>query len=345
MAADARLVASDSRRLRHLPEHCASIRRSPCCSRSSRRSRRRSPSRTAPRNPLTLANGFSAAPGTTLNTFAVDPDLRVGCSHNWQVLAQRDLPGSLTVTAPYLGTRAAACCRNSCRTHIRSARANPCPRLPSRFCLPGLGWQFDTGTRDSFSCVGGSTAASAHRCNTRFARATDNAARVHGGEYRAGSAIAQDWRDLDAERAPSNFDQRHLVVGTVPVHEPASGIGGGALARRLARSLLTGWTLTTQLSAGSGLPLTPIYLAPVPGSGVTGTIRAAPHWRLDRRAPVAVPQSGRIHHARRRSVGQRRPQLDHAARPRSRSMPAWRASLSAGQPRERSTGGSRRRTC
>ena len=43
-------------------------------------------------NPLTLANGFVGAPGATLNTFAVDPDFRVGYAHNWQVSMQRDLP-------------------------------------------------------------------------------------------------------------------------------------------------------------------------------------------------------------------------------------------------------------
>ena len=72
-------------------------------------------------NPLTLANGFPV-PTFTANTFAVNPDLRVGYSHNWQLMAQRDLPASLTVTGTYLGTEAATCSGNSCRTRIRSAR-------------------------------------------------------------------------------------------------------------------------------------------------------------------------------------------------------------------------------
>ena len=33
------------------------------------------------------------------------------------------------------------------------------------------------------------------------------------------------------------------------------------------------WTFVTQINAGSGLPETPIFLAAVPGTGVTGTIR------------------------------------------------------------------------
>src|SRR6185436_2406448 len=55
-------------------------------------------------HPLTLANGFAEAAGGTSTTFAVDPDLRVGYAHNWQVLVQRDLPASMTVAATYLGT-------------------------------------------------------------------------------------------------------------------------------------------------------------------------------------------------------------------------------------------------
>ena len=39
-------------------------------------------------------------------------------------------------------------------------------------------------------------------------------------------------------------------------------------------SLLKGWTITSQMTAGSGLPLTPVYLTSVAGTGVTGTIRA-----------------------------------------------------------------------
>src|SRR5205823_5126497 len=50
-----------------------------------------------PANPLTLANGFTPpaiGTGATANTFAVDPDLRVGAAQNWQALVQRDLRGS-----------------------------------------------------------------------------------------------------------------------------------------------------------------------------------------------------------------------------------------------------------
>ena len=42
----------------------------------------------SPANPLTLANGFNASPGITPNTFAIDPDFRIGNAQNWQVSVQ-----------------------------------------------------------------------------------------------------------------------------------------------------------------------------------------------------------------------------------------------------------------
>src|SRR5262249_28082197 len=43
-------------------------------------------------NPITLADGFIAAPNITTNTFAVDPHFQVGYAQNWQASVQRDLP-------------------------------------------------------------------------------------------------------------------------------------------------------------------------------------------------------------------------------------------------------------
>ena len=89
----------------------------------------------------------------------------------------------------------------------------------------------------------------------------------------SGAAIAQDWQDLDAERAPSNFDQRHLLTAQFQ-YTTGVGVAGGALLDGIKGSLFKGWTFTSPLTTGSGLPLTPTYLTSVPGTGVTGTIRA-----------------------------------------------------------------------
>jgi hypothetical protein len=51
------------------------------------------------------------------------------------------------------------------------------------------------------------------------------------------------------------------------------GLGGGTLTNGWKGGLFKDWTFATQITAGSGLPQTPIYLAPVEGTGVTGSIR------------------------------------------------------------------------
>ena len=84
-------------------------------------------------HPLTLANGFVASPGVTSNTFAVDPEFRVGYAHNWQILAQRDLPASLTMTATYLGTRGSHLMQEFLPNTVPIGAANPCPACPAGF--------------------------------------------------------------------------------------------------------------------------------------------------------------------------------------------------------------------
>jgi hypothetical protein len=68
---------------------------------------------------------------------------------------------------------------------------------------------------------------------------------------------------LGAERARSNFDQRHVVAFQTQYTTGATRAG----------TLFREWTIATQLNFGTGLPLTPLYFAPVRGTGVTGSIR------------------------------------------------------------------------
>jgi hypothetical protein len=84
--------------------------------------------------------------------------------------------------------------------------------------------------------------------------------------------IAQNWLDLRAERSLSPFDQRHLL-NTQLQYTTGMGLGGGTLLSGWEGRLFKEWTILTQVNVGSGLPETPMYMAPVPGTGVTGTIR------------------------------------------------------------------------
>ena len=84
-------------------------------------------------NPLTLANGFVGSPLITPNTFAIDPRFRVGYAQNWQLSIQRDMPGSLQMTATYLGTKGTRAVQEFLPNTYPVGAVDPCPSCPSGF--------------------------------------------------------------------------------------------------------------------------------------------------------------------------------------------------------------------
>ena len=258
-------------------------------------------------NPLTLANGFYAPPEATTNTFAVDPNFRVGYSQNWQLSMQRDLPGGLVVTAMYLGTKGTRARQQFLPNTWPSGAANPCPACPAGFI-------YETSNGNSTREAGqfqlrrrlrsGFTATLQYT----FAKAIDDAAL--GGRGQGGQVIAQDWLDLSGERGLSPFDQRHLLNAMLQ-YSTGVGLAGGTLMGGWKGALSKDWTFTTQINAGSGLPLTPVYLSAVSGTGVTGSIRPdytgagiydAPQGLHLNPAAVAPPQPGQWGNAGRNSI-------------------------------------------
>jgi hypothetical protein len=259
-------------------------------------------------NPLTLANGFVAPPNTASNTFAVDPNFRVGYAHDWQVSLQRDLPGSLTVIATYLGTRGRRLMQEFVPNTYPPGAANPCSACPTGFVyLASNGHsarnagqlQLRRRLRSGFTATAQYT----------FAKADDDAA-AFGGADLNGAAVAQDWRNLEGEWGRSSFDQRHLLT-TQFEYTTGMGAGGGALMTGAKGSLYKGWTVTGQLNVGSGLPLTPVYLTSLAGTGVIGTIRSdytgapvgavSPGYYVNP-AAFAPPEAGHWGNAARNSI-------------------------------------------
>src|SRR5215510_11959588 len=83
-----------------------------------------------------------------------------------------------------------------------------------------------------------------------LSRALDNAT-AFSSTGLTGAVPAQDWLNLEAERGPSNFDQRHLLTAQFQ-YTTGVGVGGGTLLDGLRGFLFQGWTLSSQLTAGSG---------------------------------------------------------------------------------------------
>ena len=183
-------------------------------------------------NPLTLANGFVAPAGQTLNTFAVDPDFRIGSAHNWQVSIQRDLPASLTVNATYLGTKGTGLIQEFLPNTYPPGFVDPCVSCPSGFVYLISG---GTSSRHAGQLQvrrrlrNGLTATAQYT----LAKAIDDAASYAGANL-SGTAFAQNWLDLEAERGPSSFDQRHLLSVQFQ-YTTGVGVDRWRARRRLAR--------------------------------------------------------------------------------------------------------------
>jgi hypothetical protein len=261
----------------------------------------------SPERPLTLANGFGAAGATSAPTFAVDPDFRVGYAQTWQFSLQGDVPAGLQVTATYSGSKGTRSQQQFLPNTVPTGAVNPCLGCPSGFTYltsngnstrPAAQIQARRRLRSGFTAS----------LNYTFAKALDNAAL--GGRGQSQNLIAQNWLDLGAERARSNFDQRHLLTASAQ-YTSGMGLKGGALASGWAGRLLKEWTLGTEMTAGSGLPLTPVYQSVVLGTGVTGSLRPdftgaglydAPGGLHLNPAALAAPAPGQWGNAGRNSI-------------------------------------------
>ncbi|MFY9640986.1 MAG: hypothetical protein WAK07_08830, partial [Rhodomicrobium sp.] len=241
-------------------------------------------------DPLTLANGFIASPTITGNTFAIAPNFQPGYAQNWQVAMQRDLPGSLQLTATYLGIKGTRGPQDFLPNTYPTGAMNPCPSCPTGFAymtsngnstrqagqvqlrrrlhngLTGTLQYTYSKSIDDDAALGGQGASATGQNSPNAASPTPAATGP------SNLAIAQNWLDLSAERGLSTFDQRHLLSLQMQ-YTTGMGTGGGTLMTGWKGALFKEWTVATQVTAGSGLPETPVYLAPVEGTGVTGTIR------------------------------------------------------------------------
>ncbi len=223
--------------------------------------------------PLTLYNGFPESTDAT-NTFAVDPDLRVGIAQIWEASMVYHLPNALTVMTTYTGTRGSRLMRQSLPNSVPPGASNPCPSCPTGYVYVTADGRSSRHAghvelrrrlRNGWSASIGYT----------LAKAVDDGV-TFGGPSLDGTNIAQDWRNLDAEYGPSSFDQRHVLTTEF---QRNGRIG----------AFLGGWTFTGRLRVGSGLPLTPIYFLVVPGTAVSGVVRA------DLTGVSAEPQDPQFH--------------------------------------------------
>ncbi|HEX3636248.1 MAG TPA: hypothetical protein VHV99_12285, partial [Paraburkholderia sp.] len=238
---------------------------------------------------LSLTQGFPSCPSITSDTFAIDPNFRVGYVQIWQLSAQRDLPASLQAVVTYRGTKGTR--------GVQEFLPNTCPYSSvSTACTSApTGYVFRTSNGNSTREEGIATLRRRLRSGFTanltytFSKSIDDDYSFGGGTGTGvNPQVAQDWLHPERQRGLSTFDQRHLLAAQVQ-YTTGMGIGGRSLMSGWKGALYKEWTLLTSITAGSGLPETPLDPVAVPGTGYSGIIRA--HYTG---APVYVTSPGRF---------------------------------------------------
>jgi trimeric autotransporter adhesin len=221
-------------------------------------------------DPLALTDPFAdVAASTTTNNYGVEKDYQLGSIHTWNLDVSRTLGRLWQLGLGYTGTRG---------TSLDTLRAPN--RDPDGLRIEGVQpflWQSADGhsilhagtvrlRRQPTRGIGGAVSYT-------LAKSIDDASSIGGGAR----VVAQDDRNLAAERGLSSFDRRHQFTGDLTFELPF-----GPNRRWLAQggawsSALRDWSLSANLTAESGTPFTARVLgnASDVARGTNGTLRAS----------------------------------------------------------------------
>ena len=233
--------------------------------------------------PLTLALGFAPCSSITSNTFAVDPDFRVGYAQVWNLSIQTDLPAALQLTATYTGIKGTHGAQEFLPNTHPIGAVNACPTCPSGFVYETSG---GNSTRQAGQIqlrrrLRGGLAASllytfsksidddaflgglGHVATTQTAANSASADATAQSSSAPIASVAQNWLDLRAERSLSSFDQRHLVNLQIQ-YTSGEGLGGRTLMTGWPGRLLKEWTLLKWSLPARACRKPPCILPPFP---------------------------------------------------------------------------------
>jgi hypothetical protein len=218
-------------------------------------------------SPLALESALTAATSTTTNNYGVDKDYQLGALQTWSVDVAHTVARGWQVGAGYTGTSG---------SRLDIVRAPN--RDPDGLRIPGVQpflWQTSEGESTLHAMTlrlrRQQTRGIAGTASYTLARSIDNASSIGGGQV-----VAQNDRDLAAERGLSSFDRRHQFESALSIELPF-----GADRRWLHDggpwgALLGGWSISASFAAQSGTPFTARVLGAASdvARGTNGTLRA-----------------------------------------------------------------------
>jgi hypothetical protein len=221
---------------------------------------------------LTIADGFlGAIPGKNLfNTYAVNRYYATPYAQTWNFSIQHNLSHGMFVEGTYTGTKG-----TNLDVYLSPNSALPGTPLNSENRLPianATTFTYDTPVGNSsyngamFRFSQRFNRGVSFRATYTFSKSIDNASSF-------GGTVAQNFRDIAAERGLSSFDRRHVFDATWVF---TSRFRNNQTT--LVANLLKGWMLTGSITAETGLPLTAMLLgnqADIAGTGNIGSGRAS----------------------------------------------------------------------
>jgi hypothetical protein len=198
---------------------------------------------------LSLQSGFPANNSAITNSYAVDRNYRLAQVQSWNLNIQQEVKSDLVINIGYTGSKG---------THLDIVRA---PSLDANG-QPIAGAQpFLFESSDGSSTLHSGTLRVRKRMRHglslggtyTYSKSIDNASSIGGGAV----VVAQNDRDLAAERGLSSFDQRHRLTADyyydLPLGKDRKWLNNGSwLAKTFG-----GFSFSGNLSVASGFPFSP----------------------------------------------------------------------------------------
>ena len=200
---------------------------------------------------LSIGNAFTnpaniRTNALTVNTFAVDPNYKIGYVHQWNFSLQQNLPYSFQTSITYQGAKGT--------NLVRQFQPWVTPPNAATAAYP-TGYTYETyGGNSIFNGVsislmrrfrGGLSANGSYT----FSKSIDD------GGAAAGGNMAQNWLNFRAERGLSSFDQRHNLSINFSF-STGQGRRGAGLVTGWKGLLVKDWTITSQIQVHNSNPMT-----------------------------------------------------------------------------------------
>ncbi len=265
-------------------------------------------------NPINLADGFvSTLPDQTIkNTYAVDRDYRTGYAQTWTAFIQDSLPKSLVLELGYIGTKGTRLDLN--RLPNRAPPGSPLTAEQNRQIGNAVGFTFDSAEADSIYHAAQMRLMRRFRHGVSanftytYSKSLDDSSTFGGG----GNTVVQDDTNFRAERGLSSFDRRHVLSGNYVLTSPFGSNGFAPSSHAWVNRAFADWTLSGNLTLGTGTPFTARVLGNQSNNGGTGAVGSG---RADATGlPIdagsgyfnplafAIPPSGRYGDASRNTI-------------------------------------------